>query len=70
METARYNDKLGFNPHLKGETAIVRQDPNQIDCYLAQFDNHEAQTTGGTPLAYGWHCFAKAEFNLLEMPSE
>lgn len=67
---AMFNDLLGEHPHLKGSTALVRQDPHQRDCYLAQFDSLDAQTSRGVTLAYGWHCFAKSEFDLLELPTE
>jgi len=43
-------------PQLMGKTALIREDPDETDGVLAQFDDLEC------PLAYGWSPFQSNEF--------
>lgn len=55
----KYGRYVGDLEHLEGEGAIIMD--HSEDDLLAQFDNREAYRDG-VCLAYGWHRFAKQDF--------
>ena len=53
--------RKGRHGSLKGLRALVREDPDNPNNYLAQFDER-GTTLDGKSLAFGWHSFPKWSF--------
>lgn len=62
MKNATY---VGPNERFQGETALVRDDPEDHSQYLVQFDTQPFYV-GGQNLASGWHPFRKDHWRVEE----
>ncbi|MDX9698621.1 MAG: hypothetical protein RBT55_03525 [Rhodocyclaceae bacterium] len=68
-EDMKHGTYVGREEKLKGETALLRINPQLPEQVQAQFDNLELEYNG-VNLAHGWHIFPLAAFEVDPEPAE